>query len=157
MLTDMFPSAHLVSFYWENASYGPQKPNFPKAIWKVRRSFKYGIELHMVQINSSNCSIKLPNYSTGMYAEQSLFKQCIEKYLKVKGRGSILSTLLGNLGVVNGTLNTVDLESNWDKLPLMCNDVIKAFLQFSVHNQSGFLLFEKSVFSLASNAGIIAD
>lgn len=111
----------------------------------------------MVQIKSSNCSIKLPNYSTGMYAEQSLFKQWVEKYLKVKGRCSILSTLLGNLGVVNGTLNTVDLESSWDKLSLIGNDVIKAFLQFSVHNQGVLLLLGKAVLSLASNAGIIAD
>lgn len=118
-------------------------------------------ELHMVQINSSNYSIKFPNYSTGIYADQSLFKQWIEKYLKV--RGSILSTLLGNLGVVNGTLNTVDLESIWDKLSLMGNYVIKVFLQrnerlqVSVHSQGELLHLEKSVFSLVSNAIQIAD
>lgn len=118
-------------------------------------------ELHMFQINSSNYSIKFPNYSTGIYAEQSLFKQWIEKYLKVKG--SILSTLLGNLGVVNGTLNTVDLESIWDKLSLMGNDVIKAFLlrnerlQAAVRSQGGLLHLEKAVLSLVSNAIQIAD
>jgi len=111
-------------------------------------------ELHMIQINSSNYSIKFPSYSSGIYAEQSLFKQWIEKYLKVKGRGSILSTLLGNVGVVNGTLNTADLESIWDKLSLMGKDVIKAFLQrnerlqVSVHSQGGLLLLEKAVFLL---------
>lgn len=117
----------------------------------------------MVQINSSNYSIKFHNYSTGIYAEQSLFKQWIEKYLKVKGRSSILSTLLGNLGVVNGTLNTVDLESIWDKLPLMGNDMTEAFpqrnerLYVSVHSQGESLLLEKVVFSLVSNTVIIAD
>lgn len=58
---------------------------------------------------------------------------------------------------MNGTLNTVDLESSWNKLSLIGNDVIKAFLQFSVHNQGGLLLLEKAVFSLASNARIIAE
>lgn len=106
----------------------------------------------MVQINSSNYSIRFPNYSTGIYAEQSLVKQWIEKYLKVKVRGRILRTLLGNLGVLNGTLNTVDLESIQDKLSLMGNDVIKAFLQknerlrLSVHSQRELLHFEKAVF-----------
>lgn len=105
----------------------------------------------MVQINPSNNSIKFRNYSTGIHAEQSLFKQWIEKYLKVKGRGSILSALLGNLGVVNGTLNTIDLESIWDKLSLMGSDVIKAFLwrneilQVLAHSQE-LLLLEKAVF-----------
>lgn len=91
-----------------------------------------------------------------MCAEQSLLKQWIEKNLRVKGRCRILNTLLGNLGVVKGTLNSVDLESVWDKLSLMGNDVIKAFLQFSVHNQGGLLLLENAVFSLASNARINA-
>lgn len=68
----------------------------------------------MVQINSSDYSVKFPNYSTGIYAEQSLFKQWIEKYLKE--RGNILSTLLGNLGVVNGTLNTVDCDIHLGKI-----------------------------------------
>lgn len=81
----------------------------------------------------------------------------------MKGRGSILSTLLGNLGLVNGTLNSVDLESIWDKLSLMGNDVIKAFLQrnerlqVSVCSQGELLFLEKAVFSLVSNAIIIAD
>lgn len=117
----------------------------------------------MFQINSSNNSIKFPNYSTGIYAEQNLFKQWIEKYLKVKGRGSILSTLLGNLSEVNGTLNTVDLEYFRDELSLMGNDVIKAFLQrnerlqISVHSQGELLLLGKAVFPLASSAILIAD
>lgn len=57
-------------------------------------------DLHMVQIYPDNYAIKFPNYSTGIYAEQSLFKQWIEKYSKVKGKVNILSTLLGNLRVM---------------------------------------------------------
>lgn len=58
---------------------------------------------------------------------------------------------------MNGTLNTVDLESSWDKLSMIGNYVIKVFLHFSVHNQGGLLLLEKAVFSSASNARIIAE
>lgn len=75
-------------------------------------------KLHMVQIYSDNYAIKFPDYSTGIYAEQSLFKQWIEKHSKAKGKGNVLSTLLGNLRVMNGTLNSVDLESIWNKLSL---------------------------------------
>lgn len=81
----------------------------------------------------------------------------------MKGRGNILSTILGNLGVVNGTLNNIDLEFFWDKLSLMGKDKIKAFLQrnerlkISGHSQGELSLHEEAVFSLVSNAIQIAD